>query len=61
MAPRRRPPIGSGFVILLGIMAGVIGGLWLQHPSLGLAIGLGLGLLLAVLISIWDLRRRDRG
>jgi hypothetical protein len=54
-APRKNAQAG-GCLLTLGILAGVIGGLYYRQPSIGFLAGTAAGLLL--LLMVWLIDRR---
>lgn len=54
--PANRTPKAGGFLLAVGIIAGVIVGGLLGQPSIGFLVGLGVGLLLVLII--WLNERR---
>lgn len=53
--PSDKPsPRGSGSLIALAILAGVIGGAALGQPSIGFLVGTGIGVGIAILLWIRD-------
>ena len=54
--PTNRAPKAGGFLLAMGIIAGVIVGGLLGQPSIGFLAGLGVGLALVALIWLADRR-----
>lgn len=52
-----KSPRGSGAIIALLALAGVIGGGLMGQPSIGLLTGIGAGILIALLLYLHDRRR----
>ncbi|MBK9432689.1 MAG: hypothetical protein IPN50_09850 [Sphingomonadales bacterium] len=52
-----RPRLAGGIFLLIGPIIGIIGGIALREPSLGMIAGLAGGGLLAVLVWLFDRKR----
>ena len=58
-SPRAAPPKnkkGGGVFIVLALVIGVIAGIVLGQPSVGMAAGLGFGVAIALFVWLWDRR-----
>lgn len=55
-APHKRPFAG-GFLIVLGIMVGVVAGLIAKQPTIGFLVGGGIGAALALALYLRDQNR----
>lgn len=51
---------GGGIFVLIGLMTGAVIGVRQGQGTAGMLIGLGVGLLLALMIALWDQRRKAR-
>ncbi len=47
---------GGGVFIVLALVVGVIAGIVLGQPSVGMAAGLGFGVAIALFVWLWDRR-----
>ena len=47
---------GGGVFIVLALVIGVIAGIVLGQPSVGMAAGLGFGVAIALFVWLWDRR-----
>ncbi len=52
--------VGGGIFLCIALLAGFLIGVRMHEGTLGMLIGFGVGLLGAVLIGVWDDRRRKR-
>jgi len=52
-----RSPKGGGFLLMLCILVGTIGGLAMGQPSAGFLLGLAVGI--AVAVALWYFDRRQ--
>lgn len=50
--------MGGGFLVTAGLLGGAIVGTMLGQSSAGLVVGLILGVAGAVLLGVWDARRK---
>jgi hypothetical protein len=57
LPPAHRAPKAGGFLLALGIIAGVMVGGLLGQPSIGFLAGLGAGMVLVALVWLIDRRR----
>ncbi len=54
--PANNAPKAGGFLLALGIVAGVLIGGLLGQPSIGFLVGLGIGIVLVALVWLIDRR-----
>jgi hypothetical protein len=52
-----RPALGGGIFIALSLLIGVVVGIVMRQPSIGLLAGLGVGIALAGLVALVGRRR----
>lgn len=52
--------IGGGIFLCISLLAGFLVGVRAGQGTIGMLIGFGVGLLGAILIGVWDDRRRKR-
>jgi hypothetical protein len=53
-----RPRMAGGIFIVLGLLAGVVLGIIYNEPSLGMITGFGIGVAIAIIVWLFDSRRR---
>ena len=50
--------VGGGILIAIGLVVGAAIGIANRQPSLGVVIGLAVGAIAALVLTIWDSRRK---
>lgn len=58
MAPNDPGPLAGGCLLAFFLLAGALTGVFMGQPSIGFLTGGGLGLAAAILVWLWNRRRR---